>query len=73
MRGLEIIFGKFFSALFPLFFQFFFFFFFFVCVKCLDHFYGCPEGAVVRPNSSSPSPDGHVSAFPYVALRSNET
>jgi len=38
-------------------------------VKRPDDFSVCPDGAVVRPNVSSPSPDGSVSAIAYVALR----
>jgi hypothetical protein len=43
------------------------------CVKGQDDFSGCLDGAVVRSNNYSHSPDGRVSAIAYVALRLNGT
>jgi len=45
MRVLEIIFGKYFSVFFPLFFRFF-------CVKRPDGVSDCPDGAVVSSERS---------------------
>jgi hypothetical protein len=42
-------------------------------VKRQDDFSGCLDGAVVRSNNYSHSPDGRVSAIAYVALRLNGT
>jgi hypothetical protein len=68
------LFGKYFSALFPLFFRFF-------CVKRLDGVFRDVRTValvvqtirLIRQDVNSSSPDEHVFAISYVALRSDVT